>query len=69
MARTKITPKKGEWKKAMQVKTKAWVHAGLEPPMPVDPPVLEVEKALTQSELERRVAEAERLGEVGRSPT
>ena len=68
MVRTKVTPRKGEGKKAVQVKTRARVHAELEPPVLVDPPVPEVEKAPTQSELERRVAEAERLGEVGRLP-
>ena len=38
------------------------------PPMPEDPQVSEVEKAPTQSKLERRVVEAERLGEVERLP-
>ena len=36
--------------------------------MLADPPVPEVEQAPTQSELERRVEEAEKLGEVGRLP-
>ena len=37
-------------------------------PAPVDPPVPETEQAPTESELERRVEEAEKLGEMGRSP-
>ena len=50
-----------------EVRTEAQVHAeAQEPPALVDLP--EPEQAPTQSELERRVEEAEKLGEVGRSP-
>ena len=39
-----------------------------EPPLPADSPVPGVETPPTQSELEKRVKEAKKLGEVGRSP-
>ena len=54
------------------MKTWAQVHVE-EPPALVDPLVPEVETPPTQSELEKRFEEAERMGEVGRllgsSPT
>ena len=58
--------KKGEGKRALQVWTKAEEHTEQEPPVPVDPPVPEVETTPMHSELERRVEEAETLGEMGR---
>ena len=65
MARTKITPSKGEKGKPKKVKTRAEVHIPPEkPPVPVEPPMPEEEAPPTQSERERR-AEAEKLG-VGR---
>ena len=56
------------------MKPQAQVHAeAQEPPALVDIPVPELEQTPTQSKLERRVKEAEKLGEVGRllelSPT
>ena len=39
-----------------------------EPPVLVYPSLLDVETPPSQSELEKRVEEAEKLGEVGRSP-
>ena len=39
-----------------------------EPPVLADPPVPEVETPPTQNELEKRIEEVEKLGEVGRSP-
>ena len=69
MARTKVTPQKGEDKRGWKVKTQAQVHTeAQELPVPVDPPMPEDQEAPTQSELERRIEEAEKLGEVGRSP-
>ena len=68
MARTKKTLRMGEGKRALHIKTRAEVHSEEEPPVLVDPPVPEVETATTQSELERRAEEAEKLGEVGRLP-
>ena len=64
----KKTPRMGEGKRALQVRTRVEVYSEQGPPAPADPPVLEVETPLTQSELERRVEETEELGEVGRSP-
>ena len=58
----------GEGKGALQVKTRAEVHSEQGPPVLVDPPVPEVKTPPTQSELERRVEEAEKVGEVRRSP-
>ena len=43
MARTKKTPRMGEGRKALQVKTRAEVHVEAEPPALADPPVPEVE--------------------------
>ena len=55
------------------MRTRVEVHTEPAPPAPAEPPVSEVEQAQTQSKLERRVEEAEKLGEVGRlmglSPT
>ena len=62
MARTKKTPRMREGKRALPVRTK--VEQG--PPVLGDPPVPEVGTPLTQSELERRIEEVEKLGEVGR---
>ena len=59
MPRTKKMPRMGEGKRALQVQTRAEVHTEQEPPVLVDPPVPEVETALMQSELERKVEEAE----------
>ena len=61
MARTKITPRKGEKGKPKKVKTRVEVHV-----QPEEPPVPEVEAPPTPSEMERRRAEAERLEELGR---
>ena len=66
MARMKVMQRKGESKKALQVRMRAEVHSEQEPPALVDPPVPEVETPPTQSELEKRIEEAEKLGEVGR---
>ena len=69
MVRTKVTPRKGDDRRGWRLRTQAQVHAeAQEPPMLVDLPVPEVETSPTQSELEKRGEEAERLGEVGRSP-
>ena len=69
MARTKIMPRKGEKGKPKKVKTRAEVHAQPEePPVPVELPVHEVEAPPALSEMERRRAEAEKLGEMERSP-
>ena len=62
-----MTCRKGEGKKALWVRTKVVLHSEQEPPAPVDPPVAEVETPPTQNELEKRIEEAEKLGEVGRS--
>ena len=51
----------GEARKALQVRTRAEVYTEQEPPVP------EVEAPPTSSEMEKRVEEAEKLGEVGRS--
>ena len=73
MARTKKTSQMGEGKRAPQVQTRVEVHIEPAPPVLADPPVPEVEWSPTQSNLERRVEEAEKLGKVGRlselSPT
>ena len=65
LARTKKTPRMGESKRTLQVKTRVELHCRLKPPVLADPPVPEVEPVPTQSEVERRVEEAEKLGEVG----
>ena len=61
-------PRMGEGRKALQVRTRGEVHSEQQPLMPTDPPVPEVETPPTQSELEKRIEEAEKLGEVGRLP-
>ena len=61
MARTKKTLRIGEGKRALQVK---WITT----PSTSRPPAPEVEPGPTQSELERTVEEAEKLGEVGSLP-
>ena len=68
MARTKKIPRMGEGRKALQVRTRAEVHSEQEPPALADSPVPEVETHPTQSELETRIEEAEKVAEVGRSP-
>ena len=57
-------PRMGEGRKALQVRTRVDVHAELEPPALVDPPVPEVETPPTWSKMEKRIAEVEKLGEV-----
>ena len=75
MVTTKKTPRMGEGKWALQVSTRAEVHVeAQEPPALADCPVPERETSPvwcelpTQSELEKRVEEVERLGEVRSSP-
>ena len=41
------------------------VHSEQKLPVPADPPVLEMETPPTQSELEKKIEEAEKFGEVG----
>ena len=63
MAQMKITPRKEEKGKPKEVKMRAEVHAQpQEPPVPVDPPVPEMEVPPTPQETERRMAEVEKLG-------
>ena len=68
MARTKITPRKGDKEKTKKVKTRAEVHVEPEPPALTEPPAPDVEAHPTLSEMERRRAEVEKLEEVGRLP-
>ena len=69
MAHIKFTPMKGDKKKTKKVKTRAQVHAApVEPPAPAEPPVSDVKVPPILPILkgmERRRAEAEKLGEVG----
>ena len=69
MARTKVTPGKGEGKKDCKVWT--WAHVddmAQEPPVAVEPPAHEEEAPPTPGEIERIRAETERLEDVGRLP-
>ena len=68
MARTKIMPRKGDKKKTKKVKTRAEVHAApMESQTSAESLVPDVEVPPTLSEMERRRAEVEKLGEVRRS--
>ena len=66
MARTKITPRKGDKGKTNKVKTRAEVHVEPEPPALAEPPAPDMEAPPTLIEMERRRAEA---GEVTRVVT
>ena len=71
MARTKKTPRMREGRKALQVRTRAEVHAApeeepVEPPALAEPPVPDVEAPPILNAIERRMAEVEKLEEVGR---
>ena len=65
MARMKKMPRMGDGRKALHVMTRAEVHSEQEPPVPADPSVAEVETPPTQSELGKRIEEAEKMREVG----
>ena len=61
MARTKMTPRKGEQGKARKIKARAEVHvvptespAPTEPPVPAEPPLPTEEAPPTLGEVERR---------------
>ena len=65
----KVTPRKGEDKRDKKMKIQAQVHAeAQEPPSASRLPSARGRTAPAQSELERGAEEAEKLGEVGRSP-
>ena len=59
MAGIKEMPRMGEGRKALQVRTRADVHAEQELQVLVDPPVPEVEAPPTLSSMEKRIAKAE----------
>ena len=64
MARTKMMLRMGEGRKALQVRPRAEAHAKLEPQVLAETPAAKVEAPPTPSEMEKRIAEVEKLGEV-----
>ena len=69
MVRMKVTPRKGrEREREMDEDQGRGPKPSSEAPTPVDPPAPVLETPPDQDEMRRRVAEAEQLEEVGRSP-
>ena len=67
MAKTKVTPRKGQQRKARKVKTQVEVHvAPTEPPALAEPPVPTEKAPPTPGKVERRRVEARKLEKVGR---
>ena len=68
MARTKNMTRMEEGRSVLQVRTRVEVHSEQDPQHWQTAPVPEVVTPPTQSELDKRIEEVERLGEVGRLP-
>ena len=69
MARTKVTPRKGERGESRWVRTRVEVHTQPQKPSTsVGPPIPTHRTPLDWEEMRRRITEAEQLEEVGRLP-